>query len=87
MPPDFSTHGDQPMCAQLDENGPSVMVTAQRLIALHSWEGAEVVAPSCDTAVRKCVEGDRSCGGYVERVHVARHRDADTEIRAGQPTW
>src|SRR5262245_30117626 len=24
---------DQPMCAQLDENGPGVMVTAQRLIA------------------------------------------------------
>jgi len=31
---DFSPMCDQPMCTQLDENGSSVMVTAQRLIAI-----------------------------------------------------
>jgi hypothetical protein len=32
--PDFSTNRDQSMCAQLDENGSSVMLAAERLIAV-----------------------------------------------------
>jgi hypothetical protein len=34
MQPDFSAIRDQSMCAQLDEYGSSVMVSAQRLIAI-----------------------------------------------------